>query len=108
MHQRRVSNITMDLQGIASTIIFITPLRVARNTSAAQRVTFWERMVDAWWTSGPSIEGPGSTSIYLSLIASRASAKSLTIRAAFFDPAIGVRLLAWYQQRTPTSMKSVF
>ena len=101
MHQRRVSNITMDLQGIGSTIIFITPLRVARNTSAAQRVTFWERMVDAWWTSGPSIEGPGSTSIYLSvvassakgLIASRASPKSPTIRAAFFDPAIGVRLL---------------
>ena len=55
-------------------------------------------MVDAWRTSGPSLEDnrvhfnlvAGSTK---GLLASRTSAESLTIRVAFFDPAIGVRLL---------------
>ena len=50
---------------------------------------------------------PGSTSIYLGIIASsareliasaRASATTLTIRVAFFDPAIEVRILEWYQR----------
>ena len=52
------------------------------------------------------MEGAGSTSIYLGAVASstkgliaspRASAESLAIRIAFFGPAIGVRLLKWYQ-----------
>ena len=53
----------------------------------------WERMVDAWRTSGPAMEG---TRVHFNLvasstngrIASRASAESLTIRVAFFGPAI--------------------
>ena len=40
----RFGNITTDRRGLASTIIFNAPPRAARNTSAAQRVAFWERM----------------------------------------------------------------
>ena len=71
----------------------------------------WERRADAWLTSGPSMEGAGSTSIYLGAVAGStkglvappgASAESLAIRVAFIDPSIGVHLLKWYQQRTAT------
>ena len=84
--------------GLTSTLIFNAPPRTARDTSAAQPVAFWERMVDAWRTSGPSMEGTRVHSNLVAsstkgLIASPASAESLTIRVALFDPAMGVRLL---------------
>jgi hypothetical protein len=107
----RFGNIRTDRRGLASTLIFDTPPGAARNASAAQRTTFWERMGSKRLMPGGLValvwRTPRSTSIYLGIVASpakdlvasaRASAKELTIRVAFFDPAIEVRILEWYQR----------
>ena len=107
----RFGNITTDRRGLASTLVFDTPPGAARNTSAAQRATFWERMGSKRLMPGGLValvwRTPRSTSIYLGIVASpakdlvasaRASAKELTIRVAFFNPAVEVRILEWYQR----------
>jgi len=104
-------NITTDRRGLASTLIFDTPPGAARNAAAAQRAAFWERMGSKRLMAGGLValvwRTPTSTSIYLGVISSpakdlinsaRASAQQLTIRVAFFDPAIEVRILEWYQR----------
>ena len=110
----RFGNITTDRRGLASTIMFDTPPGAARNASAAQRAAFWERMGSKRLMPGGLVAlvwgVPGSISIYLGVVSSSAkaliasardSAESLTIRVAFFDPAIEVRILEWYQRKNP-------
>ena len=108
-------NITTDRRGLASTLIFDPPPGAARSTSATQRAAFWERMGSKRLIPGGLVAlvwgMPGSTSIYLGVVASSAkdlvasalaSAEALTIRVAFFDPTIEVRILEWYQRRDPS------
>lgn len=107
----RFGNITTDRRGLASTLIFDTPPGAARNSAASQRAAFWERMGSKRLMPGGLValvwRTPRSTSIYLGIVASpakdlvasaRASAKDLTIRVAFFDPAVEIRILEWYQR----------
>jgi hypothetical protein len=107
----RFGNITTDRRGLASALIFNTPPGAARNTAAGQRAAFWERMGSKRLMPGGLValvwRTATSTSIYLGIIASsakdliasaRASATELTIRVAFFDPAIEIRILNWYQR----------
>jgi len=108
----RFGNITTDRRGLASTLVFDTPPGAARNATASQRAAFWERMGSKRLMPGGLValvwRTPRSTSIYLGVIASpakdlvasaRASASVLAIRISFFDPAIEVRILEWYQRR---------
>ena len=111
----RFGNITTDRRGLASTLVFDTPPGAARDASASQRAAFWERMGSKRLMPGGLValvwRTPTSTSIYLGVIASSAKAlvasarnsdKELTIRVAFFDPAIEVRILEWYQREGVT------
>ena len=70
-------------------------------TSVAQRAAFWDRMGSKRLMPGGLVwTGPGSTSLYLAIVASPAKdlvaslePPSLTICDVFFDPAINARTL---------------